>query len=300
MEIVGLGHGIENLAETRIEPAPLHSDWKPVPQLSSLGLLKSRVPPKLTFLMSFFAVWFLLCVAAFSVLGRFVNLLFSLINSVHALGLAFAARPGIRLQRKEFRLDSRDEYHACVEAVYLFEGHCVGQDHGVLVVADGWLNFEGQRSRFSLKPSDATEKIHVPRDGDCRLVGAASPFEVTLHRLRQQNGPMVASAAAMCSGWSGGTSPAGLSVYPPASPDSTQLRYLALFTRAQLMCAGFWVLMSCAGTALLRARLRESDQEAAWCCLLIGALFGAMCMMGAWISMRDRRALLRLQQDQSP
>ncbi len=140
-------------------------------------------------------------------------------------------------------LDDLTEYHARVRVAYSIEGGLLyGEDLGIVHFEEGWMIFEGERTRFSLRTCDTFGGVIQEKKTyfNARLI-APSPVGrvfVDLTDLRAKDNPSVLPIAGMLGVfWNAGAVPRGFPILPPITPPqeaeldlSKRLRKLKIWT----------------------------------------------------------------------
>ncbi|HWD40411.1 MAG TPA: hypothetical protein VG944_16295 [Fimbriimonas sp.] len=223
------------------DETPIVCQWKETTPRSGWQILRSFFSWRIPFVV----LLVLASVAAVATVRGPENLvrLLWLPGLVFLVSIAFLLM-GVRrpLKRKQLLIDDPSVLHSCVHIEYWNKTgrFAIGTDVGVVTSMNGWLTFEGERSRFSVRHSDGATFRQLA--GPVVTVSSGGQ-EVS---IRFSNLPHSQSRPIRqtLSDWDQDASnPIGLACLPPTLPDLVAMEEDKRYQRAVMALMGAFIVL---------------------------------------------------------
>ncbi|HWD40412.1 MAG TPA: hypothetical protein VG944_16300 [Fimbriimonas sp.] len=240
-----------------MEPAPrakpIISEWKERPVRNGLQIFRDFWGPRYLAWAGIYGL-FLICLFLFP--DRWAKASFLIpINLIPLSSLFFGTRFWAPIVRKDLLIDDPNGRHSCVHVLYREKrnGFLTGIDEGVVLVEDGWLIFEGLRTRFAVRRTDGAKPRQVRSEEPALELDTSYGYLYVTFRntLRPKDLPPgsqgIRPIRKLLTSWAAKKDfPEGIPCLPPMVPDPAVLaedlavvrvRHVAIFALAMIAIA---------------------------------------------------------------
>jgi hypothetical protein len=283
-----------------VENLPVRSSWKSrAPVYWALSLARFVNPPLAVFigLGVVYAVGLIVGPLLFH--AAFPQL-FLIVGALWLFLVPLISRSKGHVADIESLLNDPAEVYACVEATYRSGERVLGRDVGVLVEVDGWLNFEGERTRFSLSQRSAGALDGVLHTGapDVLIKGADNRYQIDLFNLPDTGKGRQEDVRTIARAWRGSVPGAqGALVLPPGEADNTYIRDLQVRRNVYGAAALVSLCYSAGCLFLLGPVLQGVLKYQVWPPVVVGLIAAACFFFSAWRAFVEERLLGRPRQE---